>query len=195
MDILQAGTRLQTILDLLLPTHSRISVQLAVERSKIDAYGFDFELNGSETQLETWLLQKKKSGASYPLAFPVESLVSAYVQPETVIGGHLTKCSLVFEKASPLSFLSFRMHSVFPVRLASLLYESDISGFSEAKKVNLDMIHLQQSNETITLLFGHRFLPNDSHLFWRKTTLPETPIICHKKRKTFLWSYCHPMKA
>ena len=154
MDILQAGTRLQTILDLLLPTIAGYPYSWPLNGQKLDVYGFDFELNGSETQLEILTVAKEEVWRKLSLAFPVESLVSAYVQPETVTGGHLTKCSLVFEKASPLSFLSFRMHSVFPVRLASLLYESDISGFSEAKKVNLDMIHLQQSNETITLLFG-----------------------------------------
>ena len=153
-DILKAGTQLQTILDLLLPTISGYPYVWPLNGQKLDAYGFDFELNGSETQLEILTVAKEEVWRKLSLQLPGASLISDYVQPEIVTGGHLTKCSLVLEKASPLSFLSFRMHSVFPVRLASLLYESDISGYSEAKKVNLEAIQLQQSNETITLLFG-----------------------------------------
>lgn len=153
-DILKAGTQLQTILDLLLPTIAGYPYVWPLNGQKLDAYGFDFELNGSETQLEILTVAKEEVWRKLSLRLPGASLISDYVQPEIVTGGHLTKCSLVLEKASPLSFLSFRMHSVFPVRLASLLYESDISGYSEAKKVNLGAIQLQQSNETITLLFG-----------------------------------------
>lgn len=153
-NVIVAGTRFQEILDLLLPGIAAYPYNWSLEGQKLDVSGYDFELNSSSTILEIGVVAKEEVWNRLGLVAPSAPLASAYTQAETVTGGHLTKFSLSLEKASPISLLSFRMQSTLPVRLASLLYESDISGYSEAQKVNLDLLQIEQSAENITLLFG-----------------------------------------
>lgn len=154
IQVLAAGPRLQSLLDLLFPSIPGYPYSWPLAGEKLDLLGFDFELQQNGAIFEIGLVASEEAWRRLNLVEPDAPIQKVYEQPETVSGAHLTKCSLVLEKTSPLSLLSFRMQSVFPVRLASLLYESDLSGYNEAQKVNLETLQVQQSAENITILFG-----------------------------------------
>lgn len=119
---------------------------------KLDPNGYDFSKTSNGIEIEKVALITAREKLNLPIK--QEGLIRPYKKPEFVSGGHLTKFSLTLEKASPLSKLSFRMHSVLPIRLASLVYESDTSGYSEPMLVDLETLNVKQSNESIVILFG-----------------------------------------
>lgn len=152
--VLAVGPDLQTILNLLVPTIERYPYVWALEGQKMDPLGYDFSTDEEVTSINIEPVAREEVWRKLKLVAPTASISTAYVEPESVTGGHLTKFSLTLGKASPISLLSFQMQATLPVRLASLLYESDISGYSEAQKVDLDLLQIEQSAENITLLFG-----------------------------------------
>lgn len=153
-EVLGVGEDLQKTLDALLPAISDYPYTWPLEGQKIDPLGFDFSFNQALNEIDIEPVAKEEAWRLLELEAPSPALSTPYVVPETVSGNHLTKFSLTFQKASPISLLSFQMQSALPVRLASLVYESDVSGYSEAQKVNLDVLQVEQSKEVITLLFG-----------------------------------------
>lgn len=152
--VMEVGADLTEILSLLTPMIERYPYAWPLEGQKLDPLGYDFHTNEEQEWFEIEPIARQEVWRKLGLVAPTPSISIPYVQPETVSGGHLTKFSLTLGKASPISLLSFQMQSSLPVRLASLLYESDISGYSEAQKVDLDYLQVEQSAENITLLFG-----------------------------------------
>lgn len=152
--VLAVGPDFQAILDLLVPSIERYPYAWPIESQKMDPLGYDFSTDDNLTVIETEPVAREEIWRALKLVAPALSLVSPYIEPIEVSGGHLTKLSLTLGKASPISLLSFQLQSTLPVRLASLVYESDISGYSEALKVDLSLLQIEQSAEAITLLFG-----------------------------------------
>lgn len=152
--VLEVGPNFQTILDLLVPSIEKYPYVWPLESQKMDLLGYDFSTDEDVSIIEIEPVAREEVWRKLKLVAPALSLVSPYVEPIEVRGGHLTKFSLTLGKASPISLLSFQMQSTLPVKLASLIYESDISGYSEAQKVDLNLLQIEQSAEAITLLFG-----------------------------------------
>lgn len=153
-EVFAVGIELQETLNALLPAIDSYPYTWPLETQKLDPLGFDFSFTQSLDEIEIEPVAKEEMWRLLGLESSAPALSTPYVVPETVSGQHLTKFSLTLQKASPISLLSFQMQSALPVRLASLVYESDVSGYSEAQKVNLDLLQVQQSKEVITLLFG-----------------------------------------
>ena len=140
--------------------HMLLSIQSypwtwSLQGEKLDDYGYDLYDSGGELFLSPTALYQVQSRL---LFVPDIILEKPYSQPKYVTAPHLTKFSLTFPKAHPLSELSIQFHSVQPVRLASLVYESDLSGFSEAIELDLETLQVSQSNENLTILFGRPIL-------------------------------------
>lgn len=152
--VLSVGADFQKILDLLVPSIEKYPYVWSLEGQKLDPLGYDFSTDEDVESINIEAVAREEAWRKLKLVAPAPSISTPYTEPETVSGGHLTKFSLTLAKASPISLLSFQMQSTLPVRLASLLYESDISGYSEAQKVDLDLLQIEQSAENVTLLFG-----------------------------------------
>ena len=126
-----------------------------LEGKKLNDYGYDLYLDNTILRLSPTALFHAQTVLQYQ---PDKTLEKAYSRPVFVTAPHLTKLSLTLAKASALSELAFQFHSVQPVRLASLVYESDLSGFNHPIEVDVDSLQISQSNENISLLFGKPIL-------------------------------------
>lgn len=153
-DVLAVGPAFQETLNNLLPVISSYPYTWPLDGQKLDPLGYDFSFDTSLNSIEIEPVAKEEMWRKLQIEAPAPALSTPYTRPEMVSGKHLTKFSLNLQKASPISLLSFQMQSALPVRLASLVYESDISGYSEPQKVNLDLLQIEQSKEVITILFG-----------------------------------------
>lgn len=152
--VLEVGPNFQTILNLLVPSIEKYPYNWPLESQKMDLLGYDFSTDEDVTVIEVEPVAREEIWRKLKLVSPSLSIVSPYTEPIQVRGGHLTKFSLTLAKASPISLLSFQMQATLPVRLASLLYEADISGYSEAQRVDLALLQIEQSAEAITIQFG-----------------------------------------
>lgn len=152
--VYEAGPFFQKLLDLLVPTIEKYPYVWGLEGQHLDKWGYDFSFNSTTTSIEIGVVAKEEAWLRLGLTVASPDGTAVYEGFGTVTGGHLSKFSLTLEKASPVSLLSFQMQATFPVRLASLLYESDLSGYSEAQIVDLETLQVEQSAEVITILFG-----------------------------------------
>lgn len=152
--VLAVGPDFQRILDLLIPSIERYPYAWPLESQKMDLLGYDFSTDEDVTFIEVEPVAREEIWRKLKLVAPPLSIISPYTEPIEVSGGHLTKFSLTLAKASPISLLSFQMQATLPVRLAALIYESDISGYSEAQRVDLNLLQIEQSAEAITIQFG-----------------------------------------
>ena len=121
---------------------------------KLDITGLDIYEDGSVYSLSPSAI----ATANQLLGFRNENLNQPYKEDKYVTAPHLTKLSVTLEKTTPLSQFSIQLHAVQPVRLASLIYESDLSGYSEAIELNLDSLQVSQSADNLTILFGKSIL-------------------------------------
>lgn len=122
---------------------------------KLDLSGYDLFETREGIQLSNAAIEtaKKLLGIQEPTAIEKPFTKASYVTAP-----HLTKLSLVLDKASVLSELSFQMHATHPVRLASLVYESDIAGYAPMIAVDLDQLQITASSDSISILFGRPIL-------------------------------------
>ena len=146
------GPEFKDLLERLLPTIERYPYAWPLEGQKIDPEGYDFSHTESGINLEP---------VAYTEALRVLGLspmepdkTNPYTESERVSAPHVTKFQLTLEKASPLSTLSFQFFSANPVELLSLVSERDLSGASSPETINLKQLQLQQSGDTVTVLFG-----------------------------------------
>ena len=152
--IYEAGPLFQKLLDTLIPSIEKYPYAWGLEGERLDKWGYDFSFNSTVTSIEIGIVAKEEAWLRLGLTTDAPNDSYVYEGFGTVTGGHLSKFSLTLEKASPVSLLSFQMQATFPVRLASLVYESDLSGHNEARIVDLETLQVQQSAEVITVLFG-----------------------------------------
>lgn len=126
-----------------------------LEGQKLDVTGFDLYEGESGLTLSPAALATAKAALGFR---EDQQLETPYSRPVYVTAPHLTKLSLTLQKASPLSQLSFQLHATQPVRLAALVYESDLAGYAQPIQVNLSDLQVTQSAENITILFGKPIL-------------------------------------
>ena len=122
---------------------------------KLDAFGYDFYIQGRLMRLSPTALKVVQEHIGFE---PEKNLESIYSQPGFSYGPHLTKISIELEKTSSISDFAMQLHTIHPVRLASFLYESNLSGEGQVKALNLEELQVQQTNETLQINFGEAIL-------------------------------------
>ena len=126
-----------------------------LESQKLDLYGYDLYNEGNIFSFSPTALKVVQQALNYTAS---EALAQPYTQPEFVTAPHLTKLALTLQKPSVLSELSFQIQSVQPVRLASLVYESDLSNYTTPVRLNLEKLQVTQTNNVLHILFGESIL-------------------------------------
>lgn len=118
---------------------------------KLDVYGYDMYINGNVLQFSPSALKAVQEHVGYE---PENVLETIYSQPKFAYAPHLTKLSIELEKTSTISELSFQLHSIHPVKIAGIIYETTLSGEGQPMELNLEELDVQQSNQEIVILFG-----------------------------------------
>lgn len=151
-DSILPGPQFKDLVNRLLPSIEEYPYTWPINGQKLDREGYDFSTTTTEIEIEPVAYIEALRQLKIPGILP--GVEKDYMEDKRVTGGHLTKFSLTFEKAGPLSTLSFQMFSQNPVHLVSLVSERDLNGSSEPIEVNLDALQIQQESDTVTLLFG-----------------------------------------
>lgn len=149
-----AGARLKDLLDRLLPMIDQYPYEWSLSGQSIDAEGYDLIVNPNHGELELPVVAHKEALRKLGIPPIEQDITNPYREGERVYAPHLTKLQLTLEKASPLSTLSFQFFSKNPVTLLSLVSERDLAGNAIPETINLKQVQYQQSDDTITLLFG-----------------------------------------
>lgn len=156
--VIEAGTDFQYILNqLLLQAVDKYPYEWPFSGQKLDPQGYDFQTDYTEdgqakvfeiTQSAKVILWEKCQ-----ISPPEPVYETPLTKEKTVRGAMLSKFSLTLAKASPVSSLSFRLHTVKPMTLLSLVYESDIQNYHEAKELVLDYVSMTQNEDHLLLTF------------------------------------------
>lgn len=148
------GGRLASLLEKITPSIESYPYVWSLNGLKLDLEGYDFSINTRGDVIEIEPIAYIEALRRLGIPGEVPGVVKDYSEEKRVTGGHLTKFALTFEKAGPLSTLSFQMFSQNPVQLVSLVSERDLNGSSEPVEINLNALQVQEEADTITLLFG-----------------------------------------
>lgn len=146
---------------------------------KLDTFGFDVYLEGNNFSFSPTALKRVQDHIGYK---PDSVLEEIYSQPEFVYSPHLTKLSIEFEKTSVFSEFAIQLHSVYPVRIASFVYESSLNGSGQVKKINLEALEIEQSNEHIVISFGEAIVAKRVTLVLAQDNLSEVIAISENKK-------------
>lgn len=152
--VIIAGEDLTYILDYLLEHDiTAYPYQWPLEGQKIDEKGYDFYCDSTTDNIPTFLevVQSAKTiiWEKCNIQPPEPEYESSVTKEEFVKGTFLSKFSVKLGKASPVSSLSLNLHTTKPMELLSIVYESDITSYSDVKKLNMEYVTVNQDNYTL----------------------------------------------
>lgn len=158
IEVIRCGESFQYILDNLFPTIASYPYFWPLEGQKIDPNGYDFYSNfddeGKARILEITDSARVIAWSKLNIRAPREELETYLTQKEYVTGKHLAKLQITLAKAGPLSEIAFKLKTIKDAELLSFVYETDISKFSNPRKINLKELEITPSSDIFLVKFG-----------------------------------------